>query len=205
MSFEPPASVRAALDSMDESKAAALRAGVPWCDAHRVPHVETDDGFYCAVCRSEDEALRGAVAAARVDADIPFAAVPPKPSGERPALFLVSENPQSGDVKITLPGGEAHTRTDDPGTSHAAAATVGDLRASQSALYDVLKAAPRGLTDEELIVAYALASATDTLPRQSDSGIRTRRSELVDSGIVMDGGERRVTEAGRLSIVWKIA
>jgi len=37
----------------------------------------------------------------------------------------------------------------------------------------------------------------------SDSGIRTRRSELVKEGLVKDSGKRVKTPSGRESIVWE--
>ena len=38
-----------------------------------------------------------------------------------------------------------------------------------------------------------------------NSGLRTRRSELVDAGLVVDSGERKLTQNGAKSIVWRLA
>jgi hypothetical protein len=38
----------------------------------------------------------------------------------------------------------------------------------------------------------------------SVSGARTRRSELVDVGMVEDSGRRELTQAGRQTIVWRV-
>ena len=93
----------------------------------------------------------------------------------------------------------AHARRTDPETSHAAAESLDPtrLRRSQEFVLGVLRAYPAGLTDEELREAvdrtgYAI----------SDSGLRTRRSELVRLGLVEDSGERATTLAGRQTIVW---
>lgn len=39
--------------------------------------------------------------------------------------------------------------------------------------------------------------------QQTDSGIRTRRAELVDLGYITDSGERETTENGRQAVRWK--
>jgi hypothetical protein len=41
-----------------------------------------------------------------------------------------------------------------------------------------------------------------TAPRASESGIRSRRAELVDRGLVVDTGRRIRLESGRYAIVW---
>jgi hypothetical protein len=44
----------------------------------------------------------------------------------------------------------------------------------------------------------------DLIPRQSESGIRTRRKELVERGLVEDTGRRDILVSGRKSIIWKV-
>lgn len=89
-------------------------------------------------------------------------------------------------------------RNTDPGTSWAAAKSVVDVRESQWRVYLAFLDAD-GFTDEELI-AHARGLAWP----MSDSGIRTRRHELVTKGWLCDTGERRLTAAGRHTIVWGI-
>lgn len=100
----------------------------------------------------------------------------------------------------------AVARATDPETSHAAAASVGDLREKQYAVLKVLRKRPAyGYTDEELVDAYeAMEDATVSYPHQSPSGIRTRRSELVRLGFVEFSGERRLLCSGRQARVWRI-
>lgn len=90
-------------------------------------------------------------------------------------------------------------RATDPDTSHAAAASQDPvrLRRSQEFVLAIIRNHPYGLTDEQLRVAvdstgYAI----------SDSGLRTRRSELVRLRLVADSGRRELTDAGRHTIVW---
>jgi hypothetical protein len=97
-------------------------------------------------------------------------------------------------------------RRTDPETSVEAAESVQDkIRASQAAVLLVLNTYyPEGCTDSELIIMYRMQSNRMTLPRQSESGIRTRRSELVERGLVEDTGKRDVLASGRRSIIWKV-
>ena len=41
--------------------------------------------------------------------------------------------------------------------------------------------------------------------KASDSGIRSRRSELAATGLVIDTGDRKKMASGRMSIVWGVA
>jgi len=66
------------------------------------------------------------------------------------------------------------------------------------------------MTDERLIDRYAAMvghpmtwhGTTTVVPRQSDSGIRTRRAELVRRSKVKASGKTRVSSGG-LATVWK--
>lgn len=98
----------------------------------------------------------------------------------------------------------AVARRTDPDTSHAAAASIENLNARQAAVLACFRhsAACVGLTDDDLRRLY------DSLligPKQTDSSLRTRRSELVRSGLVIDSGRRRQLPTGRTAIVWKAA
>lgn len=95
---------------------------------------------------------------------------------------------------------EAHARRTDPKTSHDAAASVRRIRESQADVLTIIrKCGP--VSDEGMIYAYRLAG----MPWQSDSGLRTRRSELVALGAVIDSGQTIKTQSGRYSILWKLA
>ncbi len=97
-------------------------------------------------------------------------------------------------MQLTIP----RARADDPATSHAAAASVKGLRDSQNAVLRVLWVSGPA-TDEQIAVRYEhLADA----PRQSPSGLRTRRKELVERGLVVDTGHTRKLKSGRKAILW---
>lgn len=93
-------------------------------------------------------------------------------------------------------------RTTDPATSHAAAASVNDVTLTQYAILVLLR--DQDMTDQELVEAYHAAWYIDpvTVPRASDSGIRSRRAELVARGLVVDTGNRTRTASGRQAILW---
>lgn len=98
----------------------------------------------------------------------------------------------------------AHARTTDPVTSHAAAASVGDLRTSQYAVLKVLrKRAATGFTHEELVEAYP-TGRPDLYPRQSPQGIRSRCKELQQQGFVYAAGDKRPMSTGRMALVWRV-
>lgn len=94
----------------------------------------------------------------------------------------------------------AHARRTDPQTSHDAAASVRRIRESQADVLTVIrKYGP--ISDEGMIHAYRAMG----LSWQSDSGLRTRRSELVALGAVVDSGYTIRTQSNRQSILWKVA
>ena len=90
----------------------------------------------------------------------------------------------------------ARARNTDPITSHLAGASVGDVTKTQEY---VLRALRRSRTDVELVEAY---NGLKTAPRASESGIRSRRAELVRKGLVVDTGRRVRLDSGRYAIVW---
>ena len=94
-------------------------------------------------------------------------------------------------------------RTTDPETSHAAAASVGDVRLSQAAVARVLKTFGP-LTDEDLVLLYEQVRLLNHLPAQSPSGIRTRRAELVRLGLVEYTGEKGTISSGRQARKWRV-
>ena len=97
---------------------------------------------------------------------------------------------------------EYRTRTGDPETSLEAARSVTDLTGEQSAVRQVLKVLGP-MTDTTLNDHYNNPEAFPLLPRQSDSGLRARRSELVTRGLVRDTGRKVKLPSGRRAIVWE--
>lgn len=96
-------------------------------------------------------------------------------------------------------GGEpdkAHARHGDPDTSHdAAAETTHRIRALQQAVLAFAAQCSAGFLALDLNDHFGVTSST----------YRTRRSELVDKGLITDSGERRaVGGKGRKHAVWKI-
>jgi len=93
----------------------------------------------------------------------------------------------------------ASARHTDPSTSHEAAMTVGRITETQEF---ILKALKRPATDVDLLERYRNYK---TAPYASESGIRSRRAELVKQGLVVDTGKRARLASGRNAIVWKVA
>lgn len=96
----------------------------------------------------------------------------------------------------------AHARNTDIRTSHDAADSVEDLTALQNRIMSLFGGIGNGLTDEELIRAYARAYGS--FYPSSDSSIRSRRSELVHTQFLRDSGDKRLTKAGRATTVWRL-
>ncbi len=95
---------------------------------------------------------------------------------------------------------KAHARNTDPITSHLAADSV-DLTAGQEevmrvfAYYSGGLSRPVSITDEELVDIALL----------SPSGARSRRSELVAMGLLVDTGGKVRGDSGRWMIKWGLA
>ena len=94
------------------------------------------------------------------------------------------------------PEPRAVARRTDVWSSHEAASSIKRIRESQQAVLEALTILGP-MTDEELVSRYG------GRPQQSPSGLRTRRSELVELGVVRDSGQRRVLRSGRRAIVWE--
>lgn len=92
-----------------------------------------------------------------------------------------------------------HARKTDPHTSHEAATSVKNLTLTQQAILGLL-AYP--LCDEELVEHYQLRFHCGLAPMASESGIRSRRHELAERGLVKAVGETK-TASGRKALVWK--
>lgn len=106
------------------------------------------------------------------------------------------------DDQMDLFPSQARARRTDPETSHEAAAsmTLDKLSAQRSLVYDVIRSFGP-MTDPAMILAV---HARYGKHRESPSGLRTRRSELVRLGLVKDSGEREKLESGRMAILWKV-
>lgn len=95
-------------------------------------------------------------------------------------------------------GEQARARNTDPWTSQAAAASLesSKIRASQEAILEFLK--KYGSMDDGSLVKLYKGP-----PAQSPSGIRTRRAELVEKGLVRDSGKTITMPSGRKAIMWE--
>lgn len=88
-------------------------------------------------------------------------------------------------------------RKSDPQTSHEAAASVDSVTETQQYILEALQQ-PRN--DYDMIQTFrSMLNA----PAVSDQSIRSRRAELVESGLIEDSGQRQQMPSGRWSIVWE--
>jgi hypothetical protein len=88
-----------------------------------------------------------------------------------------------------------HARTTDPETSHEAAQSVTNITPLK---HEILQRLVTPMTDTDL---YQLLRTNSRLI-VTESGVRSRRSELVQAGLVRDTGERVKLATGRNAIVW---
>lgn len=95
-------------------------------------------------------------------------------------------------------------RISDPETSHEAAASVKNLTETQKWIMRIFLVREVPLTDEMLVRAYR-REVISGAPYASESGIRSRRAELVRSGKLEDSGLRMKLESGRNAILWVVA
>lgn len=88
----------------------------------------------------------------------------------------------------------AHARNSDPSTSVEAADVASErLTEKQQQVLEVLQ--DHGpMTDEQLV---------DLLPRMSPSGVRSRRSELIERRLARDTGATTLTRMGNKTIIWE--
>jgi hypothetical protein len=93
----------------------------------------------------------------------------------------------------------AKARKTDPSTSHEAAASVVNITDTQKVILHLLK---KPMTDLELVQTF-YKSVNRNVLWASESGIRSRRSELVQRGKVVDTGAREKLPSGRNAIVWR--
>jgi hypothetical protein len=95
---------------------------------------------------------------------------------------------------------EAHARRTDPWTSHAAAESHDEatIRESQQAVLRVMRRLEIA-TDKHLEHVYP---RTPGVPWQEPSGIRTRRRELADAGLIFNSGLKEKLPSNRWAILW---
>lgn len=84
-------------------------------------------------------------------------------------------------------------RTTDPDTSAVAAGQMA-LWPLMDRVLDTLRAAPQGLTDDEIAAR---------LPDAHPGSVSKRRCDLTDRGLVRQTDRRRPTRYGRPAIVWE--
>lgn len=78
-----------------------------------------------------------------------------------------------------------------------------NVRKTQQAVFDVF-AKFGSLSDEHMVDIYESNYRFQGWPRQSPSGLRTRRKELTRIGSLVDTGLRVSTSSGRSAIVWGV-
>jgi hypothetical protein len=100
---------------------------------------------------------------------------------------------------------QAKARRSDPATSHQAAASVKMGDTHQRIIVLLNNHPGGGATDEELYAEWQFRVRNQDWPRVSQSGVRSRRSELVRAGKVVDSGEKGTTAAGRACTIWRLA
>lgn len=92
-----------------------------------------------------------------------------------------------------------YARLTDPETSHEAAASVGNISETQKVILYLLE---NPKTDTSLYRSYLWQWKAGNAPYASESGVRSRRADLVKLGLVKDTQAREVLDSGRKSIVW---
>jgi hypothetical protein len=88
-----------------------------------------------------------------------------------------------------------HARTTDPETSHEAAQSVTNITPLKQ---EILQRLMTPMTDADLIQVIRTGSRLLV----TESGVRSRRAELVQAGLVKDTGARVKLATGRSAIVW---
>ena len=105
---------------------------------------------------------------------------------------------------------EARCRRSDPATSQAAARTASMAMTSKRLAVLHLFERWGPMTDEEVSSRYELDGSDPSghlgrcCPNQSESGLRTRRSELVRMDQLVDSGRTKRMSTGRQAIVWSV-
>lgn len=124
----------------------------------------------------------------------------------RDALERLGVKPGDPFLVTVVPETEARARKTDPSTSHAAAASIDELPKRQRAVLDIFHLFTGPMTDENLVMKYEARTRNphDASRRQSPSGIRTRRAELVAQGFLRDSQRKGKTRSGRSAVLWEL-
>ena len=96
----------------------------------------------------------------------------------------------------------ARARNTDPQTSHDAAESVKRIEEQRRAIFALLDGTP--MCDERLIKLYEAVWKYEGYPAPTPSGIRTRRHELVQRGLVEATGLKERMKTGGWGIVWRV-
>jgi hypothetical protein len=89
-------------------------------------------------------------------------------------------------------------RLTDPETSHEAAQSVTNITPLKA---EILQRLATPMTDADLFELLRTSSRLIV----TESGVRSRRAELVHAGLVKDTGAREKLSTGRNAIVWGLA
>ena len=98
-----------------------------------------------------------------------------------------------------MKGANMRARTTDPVTSHEAGEQVKNLTETKKAILKILK--KKDYTDSQLFMLYHGLAVNGKAPYASESGVRSRRAELVKDNLVEAKGFDK-TQFGRRTIVW---
>lgn len=95
-------------------------------------------------------------------------------------------------------------RWSDPSESHAAARSVRSTGPTHRRLMSLFKELGIGMTDSRIKGEWARKVRDEGWPPVSDSGLRTRRRELVTAGLLRDSRRRLIGDSGRRTAVWEV-
>lgn len=138
--------------------------------------------------------------------NVPVAARLPRPIADELKALAAARGVTASDVirqaveKVLSP---PRARRGDPSTSRRAARSVTGLSESRAAVLDLLTLSGP-LTDAQIATEYRIERSRGTAyPLQSSSGLRTRRAELCDLGLVEKVREQKLA-SGRAAAVWGV-
>lgn len=99
--------------------------------------------------------------------------------------------------QMTLGVSEPRARHDDPETSRLAASSVVERRSElESLILITVTCHDFGMTDDEICAV---------LPRRHPPTVKTARTRLSNAGLLVDTGEKRLSNRQRSMIVWRRA